>query len=343
MEHSSSGSLFDSTNLILFLWKKKKPILITTIIALVASVIFSAEFFIKPKFKSSVIVFPATNSSISRTLLSENSFEKENILQFGEEEQVEQMLQILNSDEIRERIVQKYDLMEHYGIDESGRYPQTELNRKFEENISFNRTEYLSIRIDVLDEVAELAAKIANDISALHDTVKTRMQHERARQALAIVEKEYRDFEKYLLEREDTLNKLRDLGVLNYDAQVERLSETYGKALMSNNSQAVKAVNDQMGVLAKYGGLFTSINQDMTYDRENLSRLRTKYEEIRVDATDRLPHKFIVNNAKPAEKKTYPVRWLIVVVSVLSTFLLSIVLVLILENIKRIRSVSTLD
>jgi len=343
MEHSSSGSLFDSTNLILFLWKKRKPILIATIIALVASVIFSSEFFIKPKFKSSVIVFPATNSSISRTLLSENSFEKENILQFGEEEQVEQMLQILNSDEIRERIVKKYNLMEHYGIDEGGRYPQTELNRKFEENISFNRTEYLSIRIDVLDEEPELAAKIANDISALHDTVKTRMQHERAKQALAIVEKEYRDFEKYLLEREDTLNKLRDFGVLNYDAQVERLSETYGKALMSNNSQAVKAVNDQMAVLAKYGGLYTSINQDMTYDRENLSRLRTKYEEIRVDATDRLPHKFVVNNAKPAEKKTYPVRWLIVVVSVLSTFLLSIVLVLILENIKRIRSVSTLD
>ena len=343
MEHSSSGSLFDSTNLILFLWKKRKPILIATIIALVASVIFSSEFFIKPKFKSSVIVFPATNSSISRTLLSENSFEKENILQFGEEEQVEQMLQILNSDEIRERIVKKYNLMEHYGIDEGGRYPQTELNRKFEENISFNRTEYLSIRIDVLDEEPELAAKIANDISALHDTVKTRMQHERAKQALAIVEKEYRDFEKYLLEREDTLNKLRDFGVLNYDAQVERLSETYGKALMSNNSQAVKAVNDQMAVLAKYGGLYTSINQDMTYDRENLSRLRTKYEEIRVDVTDRLPHKFVVNNAKPAEKKTYPVRWLIVVVSVLSTFLLSIVLVLILENIKRIRSVSTLD
>jgi hypothetical protein len=50
-------------------------------------------------------MFPTTNSSISKSLLSENSFEKENILQFGEEEQVEQMLQILNSDEIKERII----------------------------------------------------------------------------------------------------------------------------------------------------------------------------------------------------------------------------------------------
>jgi len=136
MEQSSSGSLFDSTNLVIFLWKRKTPIIIATVIAIVASVIFSSDYFIPPRFKSSVIMFPTTNSSISKSLLSENSFEKENILQIGEEEQVEQMLQILNSDEIKERIIEKYDLMGHYRIDKNGKYPLTELNKMFEENIS---------------------------------------------------------------------------------------------------------------------------------------------------------------------------------------------------------------
>jgi uncharacterized protein involved in exopolysaccharide biosynthesis len=81
-----------------------------------------------------------------------------------------------------------------------------------------------------------------------------------------------------------------------------------------------------------------AIEQDMEHDRKNLSMLKTKYEEARVDATDKIPHKFIVNLAKPAEKKTYPIRWLIVVVSTISTFLLAIVVVLILENIRRMRS-----
>lgn len=338
MAQQPVGSLFDSTNLVIFLWRKRKPIIIATLVAVAASVIFSSEYFIPPRFKSSVIMFPTTNSSISKSLLSENSFEKENILQFGEEEQVEQMLQILNSDEIRERIIAKFNLMDHYRIDQDGRYPKTELNRKFEENISFNRTEYLSVRIDVLDEDPNLAADMANEIAMLLDTVKTRMQHERALQALAIVEKEYRDFLKYLNAREDTLKMLRAKGVLDYDSQVERLSEAYGKALLAGNAGVIRQIESKMDTLAEYGGIYTSITQDMEHDREALSRLKTKYEESKVDANDKIPHKFVVNEAKPSEKKSYPVRWLIVLVSTMATFLLSVVLVIIIENINRIRS-----
>ncbi|MCB0819350.1 MAG: hypothetical protein KDC13_01910 [Bacteroidetes bacterium] len=248
------------------------------------------------------------------------------------------MLQILNSDEIRERIISKFNLMDHYRIDKDGRYPKTELNRKFEENISFNRTEYLSVRIDVMDEDPNLAADMANEIAMLLDTVKTRMQHERAQQALAIVEKEYRDFLKYLNAREDTLKMLRSKGVLDYDSQVERLSEAYGKALLAGNQSVIRAIENNMDTLAEYGGIYTSITQDMEHDREALSRLKTKYEESKVDANDKIPHKFVVNEAKASEKKSYPVRWLIVLVSTLATFLLSVVLVIIIENINRIRS-----
>jgi uncharacterized protein involved in exopolysaccharide biosynthesis len=228
--------------------------------------------------------------------------------------------------------------MGHYRINKDGKYPLTELNKMFEENISFNRTEYLSVRIDVMDEDPLMAADIANEISALLDTVKTRMQHDRALQALAIVQKEYHDFTKYLTAREDTLNKLRNLGVLDYDSQVERLSEAYGKALLANNSKAVGEIDEKLAILAQYGGVYTSITQDMEHDREALSRLKTKFEESRVDATDKIPHKFVVNQAKPSEKKSYPVRWLIVLVSTLATFILSVVTVIIIENIQRIRS-----
>lgn len=343
MEQTPNDSLFDSTNLVLFLWKKRKPILIVTGIAFVASIVFSSEFFIPPKFKSSAIIFPTTNSSISRSLISETTFEKENILQFGEEEQVEQVIQILHSDEVRNRIIQKFNLMRHYRIDSAGRYPMTELNRKFQENISFNRTEYLSVRIDVLDESPQLAADIANTISELLDSVKTRMQHERARQALTIVENEYFSFQRYIKAREDTLKWLREMGVLNYDAQVERLSEAYGKAVTTGQAGAIRQIDEKMNVLAQYGGRYTAIIQDMGHDRYTLSRLRIRYEEAKVDATQKLPHKFVVNIATPAEKKVYPVRWLIVLVSTLGSFLLATVSMIILENIQRIRRLPQFD
>jgi uncharacterized protein involved in exopolysaccharide biosynthesis len=189
-----------------------------------------------------------------------------------------------------------------------------------------------------MDEDPKLAAVIANEIASLLDTVKTRMQHDRASQALAIVEKEFNDFNKYLMAREDTLNRLRRFGVLDYDAQVERLSEAYGKALLANNQTAVRIIDEKMAVLAQYGGIYTSITQDMEHDREALSRLKTKYEEAKVDATEKIPHKFVVNLAREAEKKSYPVRWLIVVVSTIATFLLAVVAVLLIENIQRIKS-----
>jgi hypothetical protein len=49
----------------------------------------------------------------------------------------------------------------------------------------------------------------------------------------------------------------------------------------------------------------------------------------------------VVNVAKAAEKKSYPVRWLIVLVSTLSVFLLSIVVMLILENVRRVGVISS--
>jgi hypothetical protein len=44
-----------------------------------------------------------------------------------------------------------------------------------------------------------------------------------------------------------------------------------------------------------------------------------------VDATQSLPHKFVINTAYKAERKSYPIRWLIVVVSTFSVILLAII------------------
>jgi hypothetical protein len=43
-----------------------------------------------------------------------------------------------------------------------------------------------------------------------------------------------------------------------------------------------------------------------------------------MDATQDIPRKFVVTSAFKAERKSYPVRWIIVVVTLLSTFLLLI-------------------
>ncbi|MBP9152612.1 MAG: hypothetical protein KBF73_10040 [Flavobacteriales bacterium] len=332
----NNGLNFDSSNLLLFVVRWKKPLIILSVAAAILSVIFSAPMFVTPKFESTVIMFPTSTASISKSLLAKNNVAKEDLLSFGEEEQAEQLIQILNSDEIRSRVVQKYDLMSHYKIDTTDVYKQTKLFKEYESNITYKRTEFQSVRIDVLDSDRFLAADIANDIAALVDSVKNRMQKERAFKAMAIAAAEYDEMKNYVKELEDSLNTMREMGVNDYESMSERFNEYYAKAILEGNTRAAEKLGEQLKILSKYGGAYVSIRDMLEHEKEQLSHLRAKYQEARVDAEQTLPHKFIVNNAFPAEKKSYPIRWLIVLVSTISTFILALLVIIGYENITKV-------
>ena len=110
---------FDSSSLVIFLYKWRKPLFIVILSALIGSWFFSLPWFITPKFQSTVILFPASTNSVSKALLSDQSGKGQDLMTFGEDEQAEQLLQILNSNKIRTRIIRKFNLMQHYDIDTS--------------------------------------------------------------------------------------------------------------------------------------------------------------------------------------------------------------------------------
>jgi deoxyadenosine/deoxycytidine kinase len=107
-------------------------------------------------------------------------------MDFGEEEQAEQLVQILQSSRIKDRIIKKYDLLADYEISENDPNKYYKLNKAYYGNFSFNRTRYGSIQIDVLDKDPKKAAAMANDIVDLIDTVKNEMIRERTIPAFAI-------------------------------------------------------------------------------------------------------------------------------------------------------------
>lgn len=303
--------------------------------AAVLSAVFS--LFIQNKYKSTVILFPTSTASISKALLAQNTSGKEDLLSFGEEEQAEQMIQILESDEIRRRVIEKYDLMRHYDIDSTDKYKYTKLMEEFEDNVSFKRTEFQSVRIDVMDTDPILAANMANDISALLDSVKNRMQTERAYKAMVIAQAEYFEMKNYIQSLEDSLNALRGMGINDYESMAERFNEYYAKALLEGNARAAEKLGEQLKILSKYGGSYVSIRDILEHEKKQLSHLRAKYQEAKVDAEQTLPHKFVVNMAVPAEKKSYPIRWLIVAVSTVSAVLLSFLLILAFESFGKVK------
>lgn len=305
--------------------KWKKALLTITGIAFLVSILVS--LLIDEKYESTVVLFPASTTNISKTLLAERGFDDKSLLEFGEEEQAEQLLQILNSDAIRNRIIEKYDLLTHYEIDQVQKYKMTKLYDEYDANISFKRTPFMSIEISVLDRNADVASNIANDIAALVDTAINSIRKKIAIQALKIIEKEYLNFRQEMVDMNAEMNVIRAKGVQDYYTQVEVLSEQYAIALQKNNQLAMREMKSQLDTLAKYGGAYQTMTLDMEYKLKQLNLLKTKYQEAKVDANETIEHKFIVNKAFKAERPSYPIKWLIVLFSTISTFLFTLILI----------------
>lgn len=319
----------NNSNLVSLINNNRKLLLIVGMTAAIVSLIIT--LFIKDKFKSTVILYPTTTNSISKAIIAENISGKDDVLKFGEVEEAEQLLQILNSDEIKHRIIEKYNLLEHYCIAEDEQYKNTKLYDKFNDNITFKLTKYLAVEISVLDYNADTAAFIANDIAVFMDSVKNRMQKAVAIPAFKIVEQRYLNQKEFIKSLEDSLSALRFLGVIDYESQAERLTEQLGIAIVQGKTAAANQLEERLKTLSKYGGAYVSIRDQLEFEKKQLTAIHNKYEEAKVDAETVLQHKFIVNNAFPAEKSTYPIRWLIVLVSVFSVLILTL-LVLIIQQ-----------
>lgn len=298
----------------------RKSILVVLVVAALLAIFFSSPWFITPLYKSSVILYPTSSNSISKVLISTTFKADKDILEFGETEQTEQMLQVLNSDRIRNTIIERHNLMDHYGIKPTQKYPNTRLNKLYDKRIKFRKTEYNAVKISVMDADPKLAARIANDISDLYDSTMNAMQKEVAVKAFELVEAEYNSLCTEMAALEDSLDVLRSHGVFDYESQVEMLSQQLAVELGKGNNQGVKNIQNQLDILAKYGGAYYAISEKLDHERLQLSLVKTKYEEAKVDATQEIPHKFVVNTASPAEQKDFPKRLLIVFLTVFATF-----------------------
>ena len=167
-------------------WRKRKFLIILALVTIVLSSI--ATLFMTEYYRSTVVIFPARTSSLS---LNESSVRRGNISDFGEEEEAEQLLQIMNSEELREKVIAKNNLFAHYEIDPKDKYARSKIRQKYVSNVTTKRTKYNSIDISVIDTDPVMAANIANSISEYIDSVKNRMIRERAFTSMDMLDSEF--------------------------------------------------------------------------------------------------------------------------------------------------------
>ena len=326
---------FTFSDILRFLIRWRKHLIIIGIIAAVISA--AGSYLITPRYEAEVVFYPTTVNSIGNAMFTDLNKREADVLAFGEEEEAENALQILKSDKLSSRIIKNFDLMKHDDIDPNGKYPMTKLQEKMKKNIKFNRTRYLSVSIQVLDEDPIMAAKLANGIAASYDSVKTEIQQEVAREAFVIIEEEFKNKEKEVWDLKVGLQKLGEKGILDIEKQAQSISESlYAARARGNNSVQIRELIAEKDTLAKYGSEYTNLYETLILELEELSELRKRYKKAKVDVEKTIPHKFIVSNASAPEKKALPNRKLIVLLGTTATFLMACVVLLFIEQRKKI-------
>ena len=337
---------YDSSGIFRFLWTHRLLLGLGGLSGALLGVLFSSSWFVTPLYESKVVFYPATVNSISKALLSDNPSDKTDVLEFGAEEQSDQLIQILYSDDIRDSIVRRFDLMNHYEIPSNAKFRNTLLQKEYEKLIQFKRTEYMSVEITVRDRDPKIAAEIANTIASLLDQTKNKIQNEQAQKSFKIVENQYLAKKAWIEKLNDSLNFFRSQGIFDYELQADHLTEVQVQSLSTRAEAQGKVetlrklkvsesdtgiinnlarqrgseaslidIGRQLKILELYGGAYNSVKEQLEKENEELVKVRMRYDRSRVDLEEVLPVKFLVNSARPSEKKAYPVRWLIVVLA----------------------------
>lgn len=331
MEESTKVMQEQRMNLFVTLWAKRKILIIVTSAGLVVSTVIA--FLMTPLYRSTAIVFPAATSTVS---FSEQRNAKASSMDFGEEEQAEQLIQILQSSKVRDKVVQKFDLMKHYDIEDSDANKHYKLVKEYNSHILFVRTRYGSIQIDVLDKDPQLAADMANKIVDLIDTVKNEMVMERTVPAFEINKRKKEQLEADKEAVLDQLDSLAALGVVPLEGRAN-LFQAYVEAKNPADKADFKR---RIDINLEFGAVFDGLEYVRNEKIMKLADFALSYEQAESDANTQFNHKFIVERAVVADKKDKPKRLIIMLLATFGTFVFMVFALLIQDKIRELRKMA---
>ena len=310
------SNYFDNTPLVKVIYKWKWHIITITLVAAILGAVFSGSKFITPLFKSSAILYPS------------------NITAYSDETCTEQMIQIMQSQDIMDSVVDKFNLIEHYKIDKSYIYWKTALIGEYRDKVSISRTPYDAVTIVVKDNDPELACKMVNEIIRLYDNKIKTLHKTKSREVLNM-------FENILAKKVKEIDSIRtrmqeigeNYGVVDY-SQVREY--TRGELGVVTSSSKVKS--DKVDELKKnfelYGPEIAVLSRQLDGENNSYIAIKKDYEqELRFYNAD-FTYSNIISSPFVADKKCYPIRWVVVALSGLAACIMSILVVYVIENKK---------
>jgi uncharacterized protein involved in exopolysaccharide biosynthesis len=135
------------------------------------------------------------------------------------------------------------------------------------------------------------------------------------------------------------LNIRQNYDILDYEQQVKAFSRTYYKELAEGRAgeKSNSTMEKTMQTLLKHGGEYISLKEHLFRIRDHYNDIKQDYEGAIQNLTKELTYSNIVTSPIPAEKKSYPIRSLIILGFTTSMLVLTFLFVTFWDNQSRIR------
>ena len=304
------NNYFDNTSMIQTIFKWKWHIIIITVVAAVMGAIFSGSRFITPMYKSEAILYPS------------------NVSAYSDETFTEQMLQIMQSNEIMDSVVEHFNLLDHYKISKSYPYWKTVLIGEYRDNVRISRTPYDAVLIKVLDKDPEIACAMVNDIIRLYNKKVGNLHKSKRLETVNMFKRQLDEKQQFIDSLKNRMAELSsEYGLLDYEAQSREVAKRIGNG---------KKDDDLVENMEQYGPEMIMLKQLIKYESQAYSTVKIDYEqELRFYNAD-MTFSNVISEPFVADKKTYPVRWVVVALCGIAACFISILVVYIMESKKGI-------
>lgn len=321
----------NGTSLVQMVWQRRWVFVLIGVVAFMVSLVVS--FLITPQFKSTAILIPAASTQASKDVFVASR--AKGITVFGDDEEVEHLLQVLSSETLRRHIIIKFNLFENYGINPSEKYAWHKVNSVYSRNISFRPSRYRSVRIEVLDNNPDMAARLANGIVIAADSLMRDTKRLVAQKALEVLEFHYQEALTEAYKMSDSLSYIMSKGVLNLPFQAKEITKVYAEALANASNSGASRLEKYMENLAQHGAAFTRYFNDVEYKSLQLKDMKEDLQILRAEAQGVIPSQFVIDWAYASDKKAKPKKLIIVVASTLSALFFSVFLFVLIDFFRK--------
>jgi capsular polysaccharide biosynthesis protein len=314
------NDFFDNQRILNLIWKRKFHFVIVGLIAIALSAVFSGPKFIKPKFKSTARIYPT------------------NIWVLSNESETEQMLEVVNSRDIKLKMFDVFHLDKVYKISKDDPHFLSYMLNIYNDNVKTSKTEYETVEIEVLDHDPKRASDMCDSIIHFYNKKVEEMHRIKNKEMVDIsktgLDRKYKELDSLILVL-DTLKT--EYGILDFETQTPEITRGYMSALAAGRGSAsdTKKIQELYSNFSKEGTKAEWVGSRLDFLENVIDSLTIQYELYLSEYEKEITYCHVVEYPVPADKKSYPVRWLIVALTTISAVFFSLLVFLIFDYRKK--------